>query len=139
MNQFLVGGSTLDTGRLHRDSLQIRNPVSPPQYPIGNHPQIMSEGRGNYSRRTMPSYRASPSYSQLGHEAACSENGLQFFSETHSSRYIRPSSSRGWCNNHLDGRSRISSERFESLSTAGDTHDRLGPEVRNFHSQVLPV
>ncbi|XP_042952427.1 probable E3 ubiquitin-protein ligase RHG1A isoform X3 [Carya illinoinensis] len=128
MNQFLVGGRNLDTGRLRRDSLPIRNPVSPPLYPSGIHPQIMSEGRGNYSRRAISSYRASPSCSQLGHEAACSENGPQFLSETHSSRYLRPSSARGWCNNHLDGRSRISSERFESVSNAG-AHDRMGPEA----------
>uniref|UniRef100_A0A2N9FMA2 RING-type E3 ubiquitin transferase n=1 Tax=Fagus sylvatica TaxID=28930 RepID=A0A2N9FMA2_FAGSY len=130
MNQFLVGGSTVDIGHLHLDSIPNRNPVPPPpQYPHGIYAPTMCEGHGNYSRRAVSSYRASPSFSQLAHEAARSENGLQLLSETSSSRYSRSSSVRGWRNNHWDGRSRIAIERFESLSNARDAHDRMGPEA----------
>ncbi|KAM3698273.1 hypothetical protein ACB098_06G176500 [Castanea mollissima] len=129
-NQHLVGASTADIGHLHPNSIPSRNPFpSPPQYPHGIYVQTTCEGHGNYSRRATSSYRASPSFSRLGHEAAHSENGMQLLSEPSSYRYSRSSSGRGWRNTHWDGRSRIANERFKSLSNAADAHDRMGPEA----------
>lgn len=137
-NQYLVGASTADIGHLHLNSIPSRNPFpSPPQYPHGIYAQTTCEGHGNYSRRATSSYRASPSFSRLGHEAAHSENGMQLLSEPSSYRYSRSSSGRGWRNTHWDGRSRIANERFKSLSNAADAHDRMGPEVSNYHFSSL--
>ncbi|XP_075670340.1 uncharacterized protein LOC142640133 [Castanea sativa] len=117
-NQYLVGASTADIGHLHLNSIPSRNPFpSPPQYPHGIYAQTTCEGHGNYSRRATSSYRASPSFSRLGHEAAHPEYGMQLLSEPSSYRYSRSSSGRGWHNTHWDGRSRIANERFKSLSS----------------------
>lgn len=130
MNQFLVGGSTIDTGHFHRDSVPTRNLVSPPQYLHGIHAQTLRDGHGNWSQRATSSFRPCPSFSRLGHEAARSENGLQFLSETCPSRFLSPSSDRGRHNNHRDRASRITIDRYESLSNTGDAHNRMQTEAR---------
>lgn len=125
MNRFSVGGSASETGGFHhRDSGPSRNPVSSSQYlHRHHHPQAVREGRTNYFRRDVSTYRAEPSYPRSGHE-----NGLQLFSESNFLRFSRPSSSGGWRNNYRNGRSRTGFERFQSFPNAVDMNDRMEAE-----------
>ncbi|XP_059628286.1 probable E3 ubiquitin-protein ligase ZFP1 [Cornus florida] len=128
-NQFLVRGSAAETGGYHPEFVSIGNPVSSSQYPHGPSIQAAREGCANNSQRATPSYRAGPSYPRLGREAASSENGRQLLSETYSSRHLRPSSAGGWRNSYRNGRSRIATERFQSISSVMDAHNRMGSEA----------
>ncbi|KAG5557398.1 hypothetical protein RHGRI_007598 [Rhododendron griersonianum] len=126
-DQFLTRGSGTETGVCHHDSASSRNLVPPLQYLHAPPVWGAREGRGSHSQRAIPSYRAALSYPRFGYEAASTENGLQSISETHSSRYSRPSTG-GWQNSYRNGRSRIDIERFQSVSSIVDTHDRIGSE-----------
>uniref|UniRef100_A0A5B7API0 RING-type E3 ubiquitin transferase n=2 Tax=Davidia involucrata TaxID=16924 RepID=A0A5B7API0_DAVIN len=127
-NQFhFMRGSA--AGGYHHNSISSGNPISSSHHLHGPPTQAAREGFSNYSQRTLPSYSDSLSYPRLGHEAASSENSLQSLSETYSSRYSRSSSAGGWRNSYRNGRSRISIERLQSISTAVDAHDRMGSEA----------
>ncbi|KAA8518771.1 hypothetical protein F0562_016455 [Nyssa sinensis] len=56
------------------------------------------------------------------------DEGLQSVTESYSSRHPRPFSSIGWRNSDRSGRTRISSERFRSLSDEAGVRGRLAPE-----------
>lgn len=128
-DRFVVGRSTVDISGYHHGSVSSRFPISLPQYLHGLSGQSVREGHSSYSQRFIPSYRSGLSYPHLGHEAAHSENGLQFPSETFSSRYPRPSAASGWRNSYRNERSRIASERYQSLSNAADTHAQMESEA----------
>ena len=130
MHQHYAGGNPTDTRRYNNDSILSRNPVAPPRHLHGFHAQASREGQNSYSRRALSTRRADINSSHFRQEAAAVENGQHFLSETHNSRYPRPPSSGGWHSNHREGRSRISIERFQSLSNVVDARDRIGSEVR---------
>ncbi|CAK9136149.1 unnamed protein product [Ilex paraguariensis] len=130
-NPFLVGGSTAEIRGYHQDSIPSRHPVSSSQYVHAPIVQTATDGHINYSRRVIPSYRAGPSYSHAGHPAAFSDNGLHSLSETSSSRHSRPCSAGGWHNSYNNGRQRIATERFQSIPSLVDAHDRLRSETGN--------
>ncbi|CAK9175295.1 unnamed protein product [Ilex paraguariensis] len=136
-NPFLVGGSTAEIRGYHQDSIPSRHPVSSSQYVHAPIVQTATDGHINYSRRVIPSYRAGPSYSHAGHPAAFSDNGLHSLSETSSSRHSRPCSAGGWHNSYNNGRQRIATERFQSIPSLVDAHDRLRSEVCNFPFHCL--
>lgn len=129
MNQHYAGGNPTDIRRYNHDSILSRNPIAPPRHLHGFHAQASREGQNSYSRRAIPTRRADINSSHLRQEAAAVENGQHFLSETHSSRYSRPLLSGGWHSNHREGRSRISIERFQSLSNVVDVRDRMGSEA----------
>ncbi|KAK6942828.1 Zinc finger, RING-type [Dillenia turbinata] len=83
--------------------------------------------RSSYSQRSSPSFRASSSNLRLGHMAT-SDDGLQLIAESHSSRHPRPFSTIGWRNNERNGRLRMSSERYRSLSDEAGIRERLVSE-----------
>ncbi|KAJ6720286.1 RING/U-BOX SUPERFAMILY PROTEIN [Salix viminalis] len=129
MHQHYAGGNPTDTRRYNHDSILSRNPVAPPRHLHGFHAQASREGQNSYSRRALPTRRADINSSHFRQEAVAAENGQHFLSETHNSRYPRPPSSGGWHSNHREGRSRISIERFQSLSNVVDARDRIGSEA----------
>jgi E3 ubiquitin-protein ligase Arkadia len=129
MNQHYAGGNPTDIRRYNHDSILSRNPIAPPRHLHGFHAQASMEGQNSYSRRAIHTRRADINSSHLRQEAAAVENGQHFLSETHSSRHSRPLLSGGWHSNHREGRSRISIERFQSLSNVVDVRDRMGSEV----------
>ncbi|XP_028089750.1 E3 ubiquitin-protein ligase MBR2-like isoform X1 [Camellia sinensis] len=126
-NQLLVTGSGTQIGGCHSDTVSSRNLVSSSHYLHAPPIQGAREGRASHSQRSIPSYRAGPSYARSGHEAAPTENSLRSFSETYASGYSRPFSG-GWRNSHRNGRPRIAIERFQSISSIVDSHDRIGSE-----------
>ncbi|GMP22690.1 hypothetical protein CsSME_00000602 [Camellia sinensis var. sinensis] len=126
-NQFLERGSGTEISGCHPGSVSSRNLVSSLQYLPAPPIQGTREGYARHSQRAIPSYRAGPSYPQFGHEVASTENSLQSLSETYPSRYSRPSAG-GWHNGHRNGRSRIAIDRFQSISSIVDSHDRIGSE-----------
>ncbi|XP_059666093.1 probable E3 ubiquitin-protein ligase ZFP1 isoform X2 [Cornus florida] len=128
-NQFLVGGSTAETGCYYHDSVSGGNPVLSSQYLHGPHIQSAREDHTYYPQRATPSYRTGPSYPCLGHETASSENGLQSLSEVYPSRHSGPSSARIWHNSYINERSRIVTERFQSFPRVADAYGRMGPEA----------
>ncbi|KAK6943780.1 hypothetical protein RJ641_024882 [Dillenia turbinata] len=83
--------------------------------------------RSTYSQRPSPSFRASSSNLHLGH-IATSDDGLRLIAESHSSRHPKPLSTTGWRNNERNGRLRISSERYRSLSDEAGIRERLVSE-----------
>ncbi|KAF5959527.1 hypothetical protein HYC85_000736 [Camellia sinensis] len=126
-NQFLERGSGTEISGCHPGSVSSRNLVSSLQYLPAPPIQGAREGYASHSQRAIPSYRAGPSYPQFGHEVASTENSLQSLSETYPSRYSRPSAG-GWHNGPRNGRSRIAIDRFQSISSIVDSHDRIGSE-----------
>ncbi|XAR52379.1 hypothetical protein NMG60_11020420 [Bertholletia excelsa] len=126
-NQFLVRENSLQAGGCPTDSVPNRNLVSSSQYLHALPIRRAREGRGNHSQRLVTPYRTGPSYQPFRHDAASAENGLHLPSETYSSRYSRPSFG-GWHNTYRNGRSRITTERFQSLSGVVDTSYRIGYE-----------
>ncbi|KAL6980381.1 RING-type E3 ubiquitin transferase [Sarracenia purpurea var. burkii] len=126
-NQFLARGSGTEISGCHFDYVSSRNLLPSSQYVQAPPIQGAMEGRSSHSQRVIPSYRAGLSYPRSGHESSSTQNGLQLFSETHSSRYSR-SSAGGWPNSHRNGRPRIAFERFQSISSIVDAHNRMGSQ-----------
>ena len=58
-----------------------------------------------------------------------SDDGLPMVAESYSSRLPRPLSTIGRRNGDRNGRSRISSERYRSLTEESGLHDRFSSEV----------
>ncbi|KAK9289834.1 hypothetical protein L1049_007994 [Liquidambar formosana] len=128
-NHFLVGSSStnacMETGGYNHDFISSRNPG--PQNFHGSSAQFVRGVRSSYSQRSTPSFRASSSSLRMGHVGS-SDEGLQLVAESYSSRHPRPLSTIGWRNSDRNGRSRISNERYPSLSDEAGLRDRPIPE-----------
>lgn len=129
MDQHYPVGSPADFGWHHHASTLSRNPGAPQHYLPGFHAQAAREGQNSYSQRAIPARWTDIRSSHSGQETATLENGQHFLSETHPPRYSRPLSIGGWHSNHREGRPRISTDRFQSLSNMVDARDRMGSEV----------
>ncbi|KAI7998306.1 E3 ubiquitin-protein ligase MBR2 [Camellia lanceoleosa] len=101
-NHFIIGSSNtsaaVEIGGYHNDMISSRTPI----------PQNL-QGTSNHSVRT-------------------SDEGLQLVAESYSSRHPRPLSTIGWRNSDRSGRTRISSDRYRSLSDEAGLRGRLAPE-----------
>lgn len=137
-NHFPLGSCTtnapVEFGGYNHDFIPSRNPIVP-QSLHGTSNQSVRGVRTSYSQRSTPTSRASSSNSRLGHPTT--DEGLQLVAENYSSRHSRPFSTVGWRNSDRNGRSRISNERFRSLSDEAGVRERLASEVcylsyRNF-------
>uniref|UniRef100_A0A5B6YQC6 RING-type E3 ubiquitin transferase n=1 Tax=Davidia involucrata TaxID=16924 RepID=A0A5B6YQC6_DAVIN len=128
-NHFIIGSSnpssSVEIGGYHNDYISSRHPV--PQNSQGTSTQSVRGVRSSYTQRSGPAFRASSSNLHLGH-AGTSDEGLQSVTEMYSSRHPRPFSTIGWRNSDRSGRTRISSERYRSLSGDAGVRDRLAPE-----------
>lgn len=105
-----------------------RNHVSPQQLFPGPHGHPAREVHGYHLPGSIPPNRSGLS----SFHARCQvppQNGLQIFSETYSSGYPMPPSSRSWRNHHRVGRSRITVERFHSVPGPVDARNSLRSEV----------
>ena len=126
----------MDISRHHHSSVSGQLPISLPQYLHSFSGQSMREGRNSFSQRSIPSFGSGLSHPHVGHEASRFENGLQLSSEAFSSRYPRPSAASGWRNSYRNERSRVASERYQSLSNAADTHGQMESEVSTYYACV---
>ncbi|TKY62166.1 E3 ubiquitin-protein ligase MBR2 [Spatholobus suberectus] len=130
-SHFLVGtgatasNASVDVGGFHHEFGTSRNPT-PPQSFQNNQTQTARGIRSNYSQRSTPTFRASSSL-RLGHVTSL-DDGLPMVAESYSSRHPRPLSTIGWRNGDRNGRSRISSERYRSLTEESGLHDRFSSE-----------
>ncbi|XP_057984161.1 probable E3 ubiquitin-protein ligase ZFP1 isoform X2 [Malania oleifera] len=126
---FLVGSSTgnasVDIGGYHHDFISSRNPIQ--QNFIGTSSQCLRGVRSSYSQRSTPTFRASSSSLRLG-QVGVSDEGMQLVAENYSSRHPRPLPIVGWRNGDRSGRSRMSNERYRSLSDEAGVRDRLASE-----------
>lgn len=116
-----------DDGRHHHDFISTRNPFVPQN--LHSTPAQSAGGvcGSSYTQKSALNFRASSSNMQLGH-GATSDESFQLVAENHSSRHPRPRSSMGWCNSNRHGMSRISDERYRSLSDEV-LHHRIAYEV----------
>ncbi|CBI32710.3 hypothetical protein AAG906_014514 [Vitis piasezkii] len=128
-NHFPLGSCTtnapVEFGGYNHDFIPSRNPIVP-QSLHGTSNQSVRGVRTSYSQRSTPTSRASSSNSRLGHPTT--DEGLQLVAENYSSRHSRPFSTVGWRNSDRNGRSRISNERFRSLSDEAGVRERLASE-----------
>ncbi|KAF5961882.1 hypothetical protein HYC85_003091 [Camellia sinensis] len=129
-NHFIIGSSNtsaaVEIGGYHNDMISSRTPI--PQNLQGTSNHSVRGVRSNYTQRSAPTFReASSSNLHLGH-APASDEGLQLVAESYSSRHPRPLSTIGWRNSDRSGRTRISSDRYRSLSDEAGLRGRLAPE-----------
>ncbi|KAK7396556.1 hypothetical protein VNO78_17644 [Psophocarpus tetragonolobus] len=128
-SHFLVGSgatssnASIDVGGFHHEFGTSRN-SNPPQTFHNNQTQTGRGIRSNYSQRSTPTFRASSSL-RLGHVTSL-DDGMA--AGSYPSRHPRPLSIIGWRNGDRNGRSRISSERYRSLTEESGVHDRISSE-----------
>ncbi|OIW21553.1 hypothetical protein TanjilG_06246 [Lupinus angustifolius] len=120
-SHFLVGSgatasnASVDVGAYHQEQPSTsRNPTAPQSF-HNNPTQAVRGVRSHYSQRSTPTFRASSGLC-LGYVTP-SDDGLPVVAENYTSRHPRPRSSTisRWRNNDRNGRSRISSDRYQSL------------------------
>ncbi|XP_065855501.1 probable E3 ubiquitin-protein ligase HIP1 [Euphorbia lathyris] len=128
-NHFIVGSSItnapVDVRGYHHDFIPSRNPVAPQSFHGASAHSI--RGVRSYSQRPNPTFRASSSSLRLGHVAS-SDDGVPLAAENFPSRQPRMLSAVAWRNGDRSGRSRISYERYRSLSNDPNLHDRYSSE-----------
>lgn len=123
-----ASNASVDVGGYHHEyNTSINPPV--PQSLHGNFAHTARGVRSHYSQRSTPTptFRASSSL-RLGHMVP-SDDGLHMVAEGYSSRHPRPLAAISWRHSDRNGRSRISSERYRSLTDEAGLHDRFSPEV----------
>ena len=131
-SHFLVGsGATVsnasaDVGCFHHEFGTSRNPAPPLSFQ-NNQTQTARGIPTNYSQRSIPTFRASSSL-RMGHVTSLDE-GLPMVAESYSSRHPRPLSTLGWRNGDRNGRSRISCQRYRSLTEESGLAERFASEV----------
>ncbi|XP_002519554.2 E3 ubiquitin-protein ligase MBR1 [Ricinus communis] len=127
-NHFLVGSSitnaAVDIRGYPHDFISSRNPVVPQSFHSPSAHSIRGI-RSSSSQRPSPAFRASSSTLRLGHVAP-SDDGMQLVAET--SRQPRLSSAIAWRNSDRNGRSRVSYDRYRSVSNEPGLHDRFASE-----------
>ncbi|GLT79344.1 hypothetical protein SLA2020_508350 [Shorea laevis] len=130
-NHFLGGGSaanvSLEVGRFNHEFVLGRNPVVPQSF-HGSTTQSVRGAQSNYSQRSIPTVRASSSSVRLGHLTAAADGGMQSAGESYSSRHPRPLATITWRNGERNGRQRISSERYRSLSDDAAFNEQFASE-----------
>lgn len=129
-NDSVVGttatNASLEIGAFHQDLILGRNPVVPQSF-HGAPNQSVRGVRSSYSQRSSPAFRASSSTVRLGHVGS-SDEGMQLVAESYSSRHSRPLSAIAWRHSDRSGRSRMSNERYRSLSDEPSLHERFSSE-----------
>ena len=121
-----VSNASVDVGCFHHDFGSSRNPAPPLSFQ-NNQTQTARGIQSNYSQRSTPTIRASSSL-RMGHVTSLDE-GLPMVAESYSSRHPRPLSTHGWRNGDRNGRSRISSQRYRSLTEESGLAERFASEV----------
>ncbi|XP_010529737.1 PREDICTED: probable E3 ubiquitin-protein ligase HIP1 [Tarenaya hassleriana] len=130
-NNFLPGRSVtnnapIETSGFHH-GITNRHSIVPQNFP-GTSTQSASSGRGSYSHRSIPTYRASSSGLRLGHIAPPDERS-HLVTETYPSRHLRPLPHVSWRSSDRSGRRRSSYERFHQPHFDESTlHDRFSSE-----------
>uniref|UniRef100_A0A2P2KMU2 E3 ubiquitin-protein ligase MBR1 n=1 Tax=Rhizophora mucronata TaxID=61149 RepID=A0A2P2KMU2_RHIMU len=129
-SHFLVGSSTsnasVDSRAYQHDFILRRNPaVSQSPHPVSTDSE--RGPRSGHSLRNSPTFRASSSSWRLGHVVHLDE-GVQTVAENYSSRQPRPLPTPVWRGNDRNGRSRISYDRYRSLSNEAGLQDRISSE-----------
>ncbi|GMH10086.1 hypothetical protein Nepgr_011927 [Nepenthes gracilis] len=104
----------------HNDLISGRNPGIPQS------PAAIS-GQTGYVHGSNPTARVSVGGLRLG-RVAPSDEGLPFVADSYSSRNPRRIGSAGWRSGDRSGRSRLSAERYRSLSVGAVGHEQLTPE-----------
>lgn len=131
MHNFIVGSggtnASADVGAFHHDFSLGRNPVVPQTF-HGTSTQPVRGVRSSYSQRSGPSFRASSSNARVGHVGS-SDEGLQLVTENYSTRHPRPLSAAMWRHSDRGSRSRVSNERYRTLSDEPGLHERFSSEV----------
>ncbi|ESW34731.1 hypothetical protein PHAVU_001G176000 [Phaseolus vulgaris] len=120
-----VSNASVDVGCFHHDFGTSRNPAPPLSFQ-NNQTQTARGIQSNYSQRSTPAIRASSSL-RMGHVTSLDE-GLPMVAESYSSRHPRPLSTHGWRNGDRNGRSRISSQRYRSLTEESGLAERFASE-----------
>lgn len=130
INHFIVGSgatnASADVGAFHHDFSLGRTSVVPQSF-HGASTQPVRGVRSSYTQRSAPTFRASSSNTRMGHVGS-SDEGLQLVTENYSSRHPRPLSAVAWRHSDRGGRSRISNERYRTLSDEPSLHDRFSSE-----------
>ncbi|GAB4856720.1 hypothetical protein Ancab_014635 [Ancistrocladus abbreviatus] len=128
-NHFFNGNSVTNTsvqmGGYHQDLISSRNP-GVPQSSAATLTQTARGVRSSYVHRSNPTSRVSAG-NLIGHPAPPDES-LQLLADSYSSSHPRSFGSAGWRNSERSGRSRLSAERYRSLSVHAVGHDQLTPE-----------
>lgn len=129
-NHILVGRNAtnahMEIGGYHDDFNSRRNTAVPQNLHGPSAPHARGV-RSSYLQRCTPGFRASSSGLRLGHVGS-SDEGLQLVAESYTSRHPRPLTSMGWRNNDRNGRTRISNERYRSISVEAGVRDRVASE-----------
>ncbi|XP_022634928.1 probable E3 ubiquitin-protein ligase HIP1 isoform X2 [Vigna radiata var. radiata] len=120
-----VGNASVDVGCFHHEFGTSRNPA-PTQSFQNNQTQNARGIQSNYSQRSTPTFGASSSL-RMGHVTSLDE-GLPMVAESYSSRHPRPLSTLGWRNGDRNGRSRISSQRYRTLTEESGLAERFASE-----------
>ncbi|XP_027929423.1 probable E3 ubiquitin-protein ligase HIP1 [Vigna unguiculata] len=130
-SHFLVGSgatvsnASLDVGYFHHEFGTSRNHAPTPSFQ-NNQTQNARGIQSNYSQRSTPTFGASSSL-RMGHVTSLDE-GLPMVAESYSSRHPRPLSTLGWRNGDRNGRSRISSQRYRTLTEESGLAERFASE-----------
>lgn len=124
-----VGNAVIDMGGYQHDFTSSRNPVIHHNLHGASSSQGVRGVRSSYSQRSTPTFRPASSDMRVG-QFGVADEGLQVVAENYSSR--PPSRSlpiAGWRNGERNGRSRISHERYRSISNDSGGRDRLAAEA----------
>ncbi|KAJ8899885.1 hypothetical protein K2173_019588 [Erythroxylum novogranatense] len=128
-NHFPAGNSAInasvDVRGYQHDFISRRNSVSQSPHVTSTHSERGI--RSSHSQRPSPNFRASSSSLRLGHIVPSDDN-LQLVAESYSSRQPRQLSTPAWRSGDRNGRSRISHERYRSLSSEACLHERFSSE-----------
>lgn len=128
-NHFFVGSSvanaSVDVRRHPHDFISSRNPVVHQSH-HGSSAHSARGIRSSYSQRPNPTFRASSSNLRSGHVSP-SDDSMQLVAENFPSRQPRLSSTIAWRNSDMN-RSRVSYDRYRSVSNEPGLHDRFSSE-----------
>ncbi|KAI5665313.1 hypothetical protein M9H77_24636 [Catharanthus roseus] len=117
--------ASMDMGGYFNDFSSNRNPVPQNLHAVSG--QYARGVRSSYTQRPMPSFRASSSNLRMGNTTP-SDEGLQAVAENYTSRHHRQLPPITLCNGDRNGRSRIPTDRYRTLSDDTGFRDRLTPE-----------
>lgn len=116
MNQFTIGGSTVNTVVGNPYNVSSGYPVSSSHNSSGTSTQVSRESHSTHFRRAR----------------AVTSESLRSQRPSSNSRYSRPFLTRGWRNNYRNGRSRTVTPRLQVTSTVVDGRNRMGTQVCSF-------
>nr|GLL17961.1 probable E3 ubiquitin-protein ligase HIP1 isoform X1 [Ipomoea trifida] len=133
-NPSYFGGGAADISAHHVGGFSSGNFNSSSHY-VPGFAQDARESHTSYSGRILPPNGNNLSHPQLGYAAASTENGMHSSAEMFSFRHMRALAVEGRRNRPQHGRFGVTDERFRSLSSLADAHDRMRPEPYMFEQQ----